>query len=86
MPNDNKRRNQNKAVAPIRWVDYERCSSDDQKYGDFTTVDNQREINRRHIQERITEGRDQYVGSYADEGKTGTNLKRADWKRLWADA
>ena len=86
MPNDNKRRNKNKAVAPIRWVDYERCSSDDQKYGDFTTVDNQREINRRHIQEQITREGGQYLGSYADEGKTGTNLKRADWNRLLADA
>ncbi len=86
MPNDNKRRNKNKTVTPLRWVDYERCSSDDQKYGDFTTIDNQREINRRHIQECIAEGGGQYVGSYADEGKTGTNLKRADWKRLLADA
>ena len=86
MPNDNKRRNKNKAAAPIRWVDYARCSSDDQKYGDFTTIDNQREINRRHIQERIAESGGQYIGSYADEGKTGTNLKRADWKRLLADA
>ena len=86
MPNDNKRRNKNKAAAPIRWADYARCSSDDQKYGDFTTIDNQREINRRHIQERIAQQGGEYVGSYADEGKTGTNLKRADWKRLLADA
>lgn len=86
MPNDNKRRNKAKEFAPLRWVDYERCSSDDQKHGDFTTVENQREINIRHIEERIEQQGGEYVGSYADEGKTGTNLKRPDWKRLLADA
>lgn len=86
MPNDNKRRNKNKPAVLLIWVDYERCSSDDQKYGDFTTVDNQREINRRHIQARIEEQGGQYVGSYADEGRTETNLNRPHWKRLLADA
>ena len=86
MPNENKRRNKNKAIAPLRWVDYERCSSDDQKYGDFTTIDNQLELNRRYIQERIDERGGQHIGSYSDEGRTGTNLKRRDWKRLLADA
>ncbi len=86
MPNENKRRNMNKAIAPLRWVDYLRCSSDDQRHGDFTTIDNQREINRRHIQERIDEQGGQHVGSYSDEGRTGTNLRRPDWKRLLADA
>lgn len=68
--------------APRRFAIYLRCSSDDQKHGDYTTIDTQRELNRRCV-----EGAGGHVvAEYADEGKTGTNLKRPDWKRLLADA
>lgn len=71
-----------KRIGPLRYVDYGRCSSDDQKYGDFTTIDNQRSRNAAYIRARGGV----HVGSYADEGKTGTNLERNGFKRLLAAA
>jgi site-specific DNA recombinase len=68
--------------GPLRCAPYYRCSSDDQKHGDFTTVQAQKEINARYIAEIGGLS----IGDYADEGRTGTNLKRPDWKRLLADA
>ena len=70
------------ASGPVRYATYLRCSSDDQKHGDYATVDAQRQLNRG----RIAESGGEFVGEYADEGKTGTNLNRPDWKRLLADA
>ena len=67
--------------GPQRYAAYLRCSSDDQKHGDYTTVDTQRELNTRHIGSLGGE----LVGEYADEGKTGTNLNRPEWKRLLKD-
>lgn len=67
---------------PLRFAFYLRCSSDDQSYGDFTTIDAQRQINREHIQQLGGE----LVAEYSDEGKTGTNLSRPGWKRMLADA
>ena len=64
-----------------RYAIYCRCSSDDQAHGDFTTVDVQRELNRAFVA-----GRGEVAGDYADEGRSGTNLSRPDWKRLLADA
>ena len=68
--------------GPIRYATYLRCSTDDQKHGDFTTIDTQREINARHI----TEAGGILTKSYADEGRSGTNLKRPDWQALLRDA
>ena len=65
-----------------RYVIYLRCSSDDQKQGDFTTIDVQRELNTK----RIAELGYSLVKEYADEGKTGTNLRRKGWLQLLADA
>lgn len=70
------------SIDPRRFAIYLRCSSDDQKHGDFTTIDTQRELNRWCV-----EGKGGHVvAEHADEGKTGTNLKRPDWKRLLEDA
>lgn len=71
-----------KANVQKRCAFYLRCSSDDQKHGDFTTIDTQRDINTSHIRKQGG----LLVGDYADEGKSGTNLNRPDWKRLLADA
>ena len=71
-----------KKKAPQRFAIYLRCSTDDQSYGDFTTIDTQRQLN----QERVAELGGTVVAEYADEGKTGTNLSRKDWKRMLADA
>lgn len=68
--------------TPKRCVMYLRCSTDDQSYGDYTTIDTQRAIN----QERIDALGGVLVGEYNDEGRTGMNFKRPDWKRLLADA
>lgn len=68
--------------GPVRYATYLRCSSDDQKHGDFTTIDTQRDINIQHIA-----GRGGILTRvYADEGRSGTNLKRPDWQALLRDA
>lgn len=83
MPNTNYRQKQRKKLlGPLRYADYNRCSSDDQKYGDFTTIDNQKAKNAEYIR---TTGCT-HVGTYTDEGKTGTNVNRPDFKRLVKDA
>ncbi len=69
-------------TGPTRVAIYLRCSTDDQKHGDFTTIDTQREINLRHV----TELGGTFAGEYVDEGRSGTNLKRPDWQRLLRDA
>ncbi|WP_309718042.1 recombinase family protein, partial [Armatimonas sp.] len=71
-----------KKKAPQRFAIYLRCSTDDQRFGDFTTIDTQRELNK----ERITELGGELVAEYADEGKTGSNLNRAAWRKMLADA
>src|SRR5215467_8629771 len=68
--------------ASNRYAIYLRCSSDDQAQGDYTTIDTQRELNTQHV---VTHG-GTLVKEYADEGKTGTNLKRPGWRQLLADA
>lgn len=67
---------------PLRYARYLRCSTDDQTHGDFTTIDNQDELTLRYLAE--LGGVD--AGKYADEGRTGTNLNRPEWKRLLRDA
>lgn len=61
---------------------YLRCSTDDQAERDYTTIDTQREINRKHV---VALG-GVIVKEYADEGKSGTNLKRPGWAELLQDA
>ncbi|MBC8134369.1 MAG: recombinase family protein, partial [Fibrella sp.] len=83
VPNTNYRKKKRKKESgPLRYANYNRCSSDDQKYGDFTTIDNQKLKNAGHI--RTLGGVP--ADTYTDEGKTGTNLMRPEWKRLLADA
>ena len=71
-----------KKTGTKRYVTYQRCSSDDQRHGDYTTIDAQREINTQYV----TEKGGILVKTYGDEGKTGTNLKRTGWQALLADA
>lgn len=68
--------------ATVRAAIYLRCSSDDQKEGDFSTIDVQRDLNQTLIAERGWT----VAGIYSDEGRTGTNLNRPGWKQLLADA
>ncbi|MES2463630.1 MAG: recombinase family protein, partial [Armatimonadota bacterium] len=71
---------------PLRYAMLLRCSSDDQALGDFTTIDSQRQINRRFIEERIAESGGTFTGEYIGEGKSGKDLKRPDWIAAYADA
>ncbi len=70
-----------KAVGK-RYAIYLRCSTDDQAQGDFTTIDAQRIVNTKYV---VQQG-GVIAGEYADEGRSGTNLKRPKWKDLLADA
>jgi len=65
-----------------RYAIYLRCSTDDQAQKDFTTIDAQREINRKHVE--ALGG--QIVKEYADEGKTGTNINRPAFRQMPDDA
>src|SRR4051812_48683854 len=76
------RQSRRKTTGPLRYAIYSRCSSDDQAQGDFTTIETQREINRQHV---LNAG-GILVREYADEGKSGTNLNRPEWRQLRADA
>ncbi|HAH86472.1 MAG TPA: hypothetical protein DCL60_03765 [Armatimonadetes bacterium] len=71
-----------KASSHNRYAIYLRCSTDDQTQGDFTTIDTQRKINSRYINEHGGI----LAGEYVDEGRTGTNLNRPGWKELLKDA
>jgi site-specific DNA recombinase len=77
-----KNRSRRVSSGPARYAIYLRCSSEDQKAGDYTTIDTQREINTRHIAQM----NGKLVKEYADEGKSGTNLNRPGWRQLLADA
>ena len=68
--------------GPIRYASYGRCSTDDQKHKDFSTVDVQMVIN----QEYVAEHGGIVAERYLDEGRTGTNLKRPGWLALLAGA
>jgi len=65
-----------------RYAIYLRCSSDDQAQGDFTTIDVQRTYNTEYV---LAQGGVLYQ-EYADEGKTGTNIKRPGFEALIRDA
>lgn len=67
---------------PKRFAIYLRCSTDDQAQKDFTTIEAQREFNEEHI----TALGGTVAKVYADEGKSGTNLKRPGFKSMLADA
>ena len=66
----------------VRYAPYLRCSDDDQAHGDFTTIDSQNQHTNRHITQRGGVA----LPPFIDEGKSGTNLNRAGWKRLLLSA
>jgi site-specific DNA recombinase len=71
-----------KPQGKLRYAAYLRCSTDDQKHKDYSTIDSQKEIIIKHIAEIGGE----IVEFYSDEGKSGTSLNRPGWKRMLADA
>jgi len=71
-----------KTSGPVCYAIYLRCSTDDQKHGDYTTIDTQREVGTRHVSAQGGV----FVKEYADEGKSGTTLSRPGWKVLLAEA
>lgn len=68
------------ADRPLRYASYCRCSSDDQAEGDFSTIQVQQNLNRAYVQK----AGGTLVAELIDEGKTGTNLERAGWRKLIA--
>lgn len=68
--------------TPLRVALYLRCSTDDQRFGDYTTIDTQRSVNRAFAQAQGA----QVVAEFTDEGKSGTNLSRSGWKTMLAAA
>jgi len=71
-----------KKIGATRYAIYLRCSTDDQSQGDFTTIDTQKDINTRYVQEH----QGIIVDEYVDEGRSGTNIKRPRWETLLSDA
>ncbi len=67
---------------PERYAIYARCSSDDQAFQDFSTVDVQQEFNRLDVQQKGGS----LVKVYGDEGISGTHLRRKDFQRMLVDA
>ena len=66
----------------LRYAIYCRCSSDDQKHKDFSTVDVQEELNRAFVQQKGG----LVAGLYKDEAVSGTTLGRKGYQQLLADA
>lgn len=64
-----------------RYAIYCRCSSDDYKHQDFTTIDCQEELNTVYVRDRGV-----VFDVYKDEGRTGTNLNRPEYCRMLKDA
>lgn len=60
---------------------YMRLSRDDEEYGDSVSIDTQRTILRQYAAENGLLVVDEYV----DDGWSGTNFERPDWKRLMSD-
>ena len=71
-----------KQIGPIRYALYARCSSDDQKHKDFSTVDVQENLNRGYVQAKGGV----VAGLYTDEAVSGTTLKRKGFQQMLADA
>jgi len=71
-----------KKLVGMRYVLYGRCSSDDQKNKDFSTLDVQEGLNRHYVKEKGGT----VAGAYKDEAVSGTTLKRKGWLQLLSDA
>jgi site-specific DNA recombinase len=67
-----------KTNGPLRYVNYYRCSSDDNKFQDYSTIESQSDKDTAYVRQKggIV------VAEFKDEGKTGTNLDRKGWKDL----
>lgn len=61
---------------------YMRLSRDDDKAGESLSIDNQRKILQKYVEERGG----QIVDEYVDDGWSGTDFDRPDMKRLLQDA
>ena len=60
---------------------YLRLSRDDEEYGDSVSIETQRTI----LQQYAKENRLQVVDEYVDDGWSGTNFDRPDFKRMMND-
>ena len=60
---------------------YLRLSRDDEEYGDSVSIETQRTI----LQQYARENRLHVVDEYVDDGWSGTNFDRPDFKRMMND-
>ena len=60
---------------------YMRLSRDDENYGDSVSIETQRTILRQFAKENLLHVVDEYV----DDGWSGTNFERPDFKRMMND-
>ena len=60
---------------------YLRLSRDDEEYGDSVSIETQRTI----LQQYAKENRLRVVDEYVDDGWSGTNFDRPDFKRMMND-
>ena len=60
---------------------YMRLSRDDENYGDSVSIETQRTILRQFANENLLHVVDEYV----DDGWSGTNFERPDFKRMMND-
>ena len=60
---------------------YLRLSRDDEEYGDSVSIETQRTI----LQQYAKENRLHVVDEYVDDGWSGTNFDRPDFKRMMND-
>ena len=66
---------------PYNTALYMRLSRDDEKYGDSVSIETQRTILREFAKEQKLRVIDEYV----DDGWSGTNFERPDFKRMLDD-
>ena len=60
---------------------YERLSRDDEQSGDSNSIINQKKM----LEKYATEQGFTHLRHYTDDGWSGTNFDRPDWKRMLAD-
>lgn len=66
---------------PVKAALYMRLSRDDDYYGDSVSIETQRTMLNQYVQEQGLP----VVGEYVDDGWTGTNFDRPDFKRMMDD-
>lgn len=70
----------------LRYVPYQRCSTEDQAAGDFSTTTAQLQLNQEYILGQIAKSGGDLLSGYTDDGISGTRVSRPGLNRLLEDA